>query len=51
MYFSTLPQAEAMISEVKAAFKRNLPNLDWMDPQTRKSAEDKVIIIIIIIDI
>ena len=30
-----------MIKEIKAAFKRNLPNLSWMDEQTRRSAEEK----------
>ncbi len=31
-----------MIVEIKAAFKNNLPNLQWMDPSTRKAAVEKV---------
>lgn len=31
-----------MIDEVKMAFKKNLPNLHWMDDETRKAAIDKV---------
>ena len=31
-----------MIGEVKDAFKRNLPNLKWMDDETRQAAMDKV---------
>lgn len=34
-------KAEAMIAEVKSAFINNLPNLEWMDQQTRKAAVDK----------
>ncbi|XP_076451587.1 endothelin-converting enzyme homolog isoform X3 [Babylonia areolata] len=34
-------KAEKMIDEIKAAFKNNLPNLDWMDSKTRKAAVDK----------
>ncbi|XP_069117689.1 endothelin-converting enzyme homolog isoform X2 [Argopecten irradians] len=34
-------KAEHMIDEVKAAFKNNLPNLSWMDKETRAAAEDK----------
>ena len=34
-------QAEKMIDEVKAAFKNNLPHLQWMDPKTREAAIDK----------
>ena len=30
-----------MIQEIKDAFKRNLPNLGWMDQQTRQAAMDK----------
>ncbi|XP_021346508.1 endothelin-converting enzyme homolog [Mizuhopecten yessoensis] len=35
-------KAEAMIDEVKTAFKNNLPNLGWMDTETRAAAVDKV---------
>lgn len=31
-------QAEAMINEVRDAFKRNLKNLKWMDQETREAA-------------
>jgi predicted metalloendopeptidase len=31
-----------MIKEVKTAFINNLPNLKWMDQQTRMAAIDKV---------
>ena len=31
-----------MINEVKEAFKANLPNLNWMDDETRVAAKDKV---------
>ncbi|GLV38283.1 Neprilysin 3 [Carabus blaptoides fortunei] len=31
-------QAEAMINEVREAFKRNLKNLKWMDTETRNAA-------------
>ncbi|GFT04815.1 endothelin-converting enzyme homolog, partial [Nephila pilipes] len=34
--------AENMIDEIKAAFKANFPNVDWMDPETRKLTVDKV---------
>lgn len=34
-------KAEAMIKEVKTAFINNLPNLKWMDQQTRIAAIDK----------
>ena len=34
-------QAEQMIDEVKAAFKNNLPHLQWMDAKTRKAAIEK----------
>ncbi|GBP18634.1 Endothelin-converting enzyme homolog [Eumeta japonica] len=34
-------QGEIMIDNIKNAFKRNLKNLDWMDEETRKSAETK----------
>lgn len=36
------PQAENMIEEVKGAFKDNLPNLEWMDEETRNAARRKV---------
>ncbi|XP_066598593.1 endothelin-converting enzyme homolog isoform X2 [Prorops nasuta] len=35
------PMAEKMINEVRTAFTSNLKNLDWMDGETRKSAEEK----------
>lgn len=35
-------QAEMMINEIRDAFKRNLPFLKWMDPDTRKLAKEKV---------
>lgn len=31
-----------MIEEVKTAFKENLPNLEWMDEDTRVAAKRKV---------
>ena len=34
-------QAEEMIQSVKDAFKSNLPNLKWMDRQTRDAAIEK----------
>ncbi|KAF6212861.1 hypothetical protein GE061_010571 [Apolygus lucorum] len=34
-------KAEAMISDVRIAFKENLKALKWMDPETRKLAEEK----------
>ena len=30
-----------MINEIRMAFTKNLKNLDWMDAETRKSAEEK----------
>lgn len=30
-----------MINQVRRAFTRNLKNLDWMDAETRKAAEEK----------
>ena len=38
----SFPQATEMIDAIRTAFKRNLPNLKWMDEKTRKAAEDKV---------
>ncbi|XP_014208366.1 endothelin-converting enzyme homolog isoform X3 [Copidosoma floridanum] len=35
------PMAEEMINEIRTAFTKNLKNLDWMDGETRKSAEEK----------
>ena len=35
-------QAEEMIRRVKKAFVDNLPNLEWMDNQTRIAAIGKV---------
>lgn len=37
--------AQLMIQEVKDAFKENLPSLQWMDPDTRVLAMEKVSII------
>ncbi|XP_061189533.1 endothelin-converting enzyme homolog isoform X2 [Saccostrea echinata] len=34
-------KAEKMVNEVKDAFKKNLPNLSWMDDETRQAARDK----------
>lgn len=34
--------ARLMIEEIKDAFKDNLPNLKWMDAETRKLAKEKV---------
>jgi predicted metalloendopeptidase len=31
-----------MVNEVKYAFKKNLPNLSWMDDETRQAAKEKV---------
>ncbi|XP_017767260.1 PREDICTED: endothelin-converting enzyme 1 isoform X2 [Eufriesea mexicana] len=36
------PMAEKMIDQVRKAFIKNLKNLDWMDAETRKAAEEKV---------
>lgn len=33
--------AEAMINNVRNAFKKNFKNLDWMDKETREAAEAK----------
>jgi predicted metalloendopeptidase len=35
-------QAEEMIARIKRAFIENLPNLKWMDDDTRKAAISKV---------
>ncbi|KAF7393366.1 hypothetical protein HZH68_010185 [Vespula germanica] len=35
------PKAEQMINEVRRAFTKNLKNLQWMDAETRKAAEEK----------
>ncbi|KAI4495872.1 hypothetical protein M0802_008278 [Mischocyttarus mexicanus] len=35
------PMAEQMIEEIRRAFTKNLKNLQWMDAETRKSAEEK----------
>ncbi|XP_011301626.1 endothelin-converting enzyme 1 isoform X2 [Fopius arisanus] len=35
------PKAEEMINEIRTAFVKNLRNLDWMDEETRKAAEEK----------
>ncbi|XP_076756749.1 M13 family metallopeptidase neprilysin 3 isoform X2 [Xylocopa sonorina] len=35
------PMAEDMIDRVRKAFTKNLKNLDWMDVETRRSAEEK----------
>lgn len=34
-------QAEKMIDQVRKAFIKNLKNLDWMDAETRRKAEEK----------
>ncbi|PFX11525.1 Endothelin-converting enzyme 2, partial [Stylophora pistillata] len=34
-------QATQMVDAVRDAFKRGLPDLEWMDEKTRKAAEDK----------
>lgn len=39
--------ARLMIEEIKDAFKDNLPNLKWMDSETRKLAKEKVSVIIV----
>ena len=39
--------ARLMIEEIKDAFKDNLPNLKWMDAETRKLAKEKVSVIIV----
>lgn len=31
-----------MVTEIKVAFKKNLPDLAWMDNETRAAAIDKV---------
>lgn len=36
------PQAEEMISEIRAAFEVSLDQLDWMDEKTRQAAKEKV---------
>lgn len=36
------PVAEAMIEQIRKAFEDNLPNLRWMDTETRKLAKEKV---------
>ncbi|XP_078616185.1 endothelin-converting enzyme homolog isoform X2 [Branchiostoma floridae x Branchiostoma japonicum] len=40
-FHNSKAKAEEMIGEVKGAFIRNLPNLQWMDDETRRAAEDK----------
>ncbi|XP_006624144.1 endothelin-converting enzyme homolog isoform X1 [Apis dorsata] len=35
------PMAEKMIDQIRKAFTKNLKNLDWMDPKTRRAAEEK----------
>lgn len=37
-----LRQASGMVEEVRSAFKRNLPDLGWMDDETRNAAKQKV---------
>ncbi|XP_014666380.1 PREDICTED: endothelin-converting enzyme 1-like [Priapulus caudatus] len=34
-------KAERMVDSVKRAFKLNLPQLSWMDPETRQAAREK----------
>ena len=36
------PHAEAMIEQVRKAFEENLPNIKWMDAETRQLAREKV---------
>ncbi|GFT01325.1 endothelin-converting enzyme homolog, partial [Nephila pilipes] len=36
------PMAESMIDDIKKAFKENFFRLDWMDPETRELAVEKV---------
>ena len=43
-------KAEAMIDEVKTAFKNDLPSLLWMDDETRAAAIDKVCILYAVSD-
>ena len=43
---SSKPQAEIMIEEIKEAFKENLPNLEWMDEETRQLARQKVSVLL-----
>lgn len=38
---SSKEQATDMIDAIRAAFKKGLPHLDWMDDETRRAAEDK----------
>ncbi|KAI8517248.1 Endothelin-converting enzyme 2 [Branchiostoma belcheri] len=40
-FHNSKAKAEEMIGDVKRAFIRNLPNLQWMDDETRRAAEDK----------
>lgn len=40
-----------MIDAIRASFKKGLPNLDWMDDKTRRAAEDKVMLIDLLIDL
>ncbi|KAG6794346.1 endothelin-converting enzyme isoform X3 [Apis mellifera caucasica] len=35
------PMAEKMIDQIRKAFTKNFKNLDWMDPITRRAAEEK----------
>lgn len=34
-------QGEIMIDNIRAAFKKHLKDLDWMDAETREAAETK----------
>lgn len=38
---SSKQQATEMIDAIRASFKKGLPDLDWMDDETRRAAEDK----------
>lgn len=38
---SSKQQATEMIDAIRASFKGGLPDLDWMDDETRRAAEDK----------
>lgn len=38
----TKPKVQEMINSIRLAFKENLKNLKWMDPESRKLANEKV---------
>lgn len=35
-------QAEEMVAEIKGAFEDSLKYVQWMDPETKKAAKEKV---------